>query len=112
MRPEIFTINIINHATPIEPADPVKCAWKAPAQGRENKATLAYDGKNPRAFEFRYSGCAVVCCSGLLVELVGGFKDKDGDSVFGKEHGEEEARGAGAYDDDLLQIWNVSLLAL
>lgn len=33
---------------------------------------------------------AIVCCAGLLVELMGGFDDVDWNRVLGEEEGEEE----------------------
>jgi hypothetical protein len=106
MRPQIrpLPIHITEHHAAIEPGHVrVRVLRVPPAQRVDDHAALADLVRDAGAHELGDGRPAVVRRARLLVQLRRGFEHVHGDAVLGEEQREEEARGAGAYYEDLVE---------
>ncbi len=113
MRPQVLAIDVAQHFFRVEPCYERVVGLMvrtAPAHGVENEAALVHAVDDTRADKLGNGGGAVMGSAGLVVKLGGGLEDLDGDAVLREEDGEEQAGGAGADYDYLLQSWLVGVV--
>jgi len=94
---------MLQHPLGVKAGNDLVGVWVPPAHGVEDDTPGLDLVHESGADELGDGGAAVDGGAGLVVEVVFGFEDFNGDAVLGEQDGEEEARGAGAYDEDLIK---------